>query len=1138
MYIELHCHSAYSFLDGASLPEQLALTAANLGYQALALTDHNGIYGAMAFAQEAKSLGLQAITGAELTLLDGSHVTILAETPEGYANLCRLITEAHLRRADRRDPRLEFAALEALHEGLIVLSGCRDGFLPQLLRREGRAAARACAERCRAVFGHENFFVELQRNYVRGDLALTRALRDLAHDVQLGVVASGNVHYHARERHRLHDVLVAIRHRTTLDGSHGARRPNSEFSLRPLEEVTVLFRDCPDAVATTVAIAARCRAFDLTRDLGYGFPDFRGADRTPAPRALAELCRARLEERYARGTEHRAEAERRLEQELTLIEHHQLSGFFLVYHDLFDLAREVAADVRRGSRRATGNLLPGRGRGSSVSSIVCYLLGLSHIDPVANRLFLGRFLNETLASVPDIDLDFPREIREELIRRVYTRYGAEHVGLVCSFPTYRLRSAVREIGKALDLPAGEIEQVAKLADPKGLPDGRSRSGGLADELDQLPGFQGRRNAPLWKELCELAEEIAGLPRHVSQHVGGMIISSRPLVELVPLERAAMPDRVVCQWDKDSCDDARFIKIDFLALGMLSLVEECVELVARREGEPPDLSRIDFADQAVYDRICRGDTVGLFQIESRAQIQMLRRTRPRDLEDLAVEVAIVRPGPIVGGAVNPYVRRREEQRRAREAGRPYEPPVDHPLLRDVLAETLGVILYQDQVLQVCQALAGFTAGQAEALRRAMSRRRSRELMAGFWEEFRAGAATREVTERVAAKLFAQVIAFSEFGFPKSHAAAFGLLAYQSAWLRHYHPAEYYCALFNNQPMGFYSLDALGRDAKRNGIEIRLPDVNVSDVWCTVERETLKDSGTVAGNPKGLPDGRGKGETRAVRVGLGFIRDWSEETATAVVAEREQGGPFRSVGDVVRRAPPQLKRPAIEHLVWVGGCDGFGLTRRGLLWQVGLWLPPQSDPGDEARRRRQLELPLDQPFERLRFGGLEAGERVLAEYAVLGFAASGHPLQLLRGALPAGVVSSDRLPGLRHGSGVEVAGLVVARQRPETAKGFIFVLLEDEAGMVNVIVRPDVYQRHRPAIRGEPLLWVRGKLAKDDGTLNLLAEEVQGLTLRGMRDAGSEMRPHTTHPASRIPHPDSPYAFLTTFRHVAPESKDWG
>ena len=1117
MYTELHCHSAFSFLDGASLPEQLALTASQLGYPALALTDHDGLYRSMAFAQESQKLGLQAITGAELTLLDDSHVTLLAETPEGYANLCRLITEAHLGREDRRDPRLDFASLEARHAGLLVLSGCRNGLLPAVLRRDGPAAARRFAERCRAVFGPERFFVELQRNFVRGDRALTMALKDLADSVQLGVVASCNVHYHKRERHRLHDVLVAIRHRTTLDGSHSVRHANSEFFLRPPDEVEELFRDCPDAVANTAALAERCRAFDLTRDLGYTFPDFRGADLTPAPRALAELCRAKLEQLYAPGSTHRESAQRRLEQELTLIEHHRLSGFFLVYHDLFDLAREVAADVRSGSRRAHANLLPGRGRGSSVSSIVCYLLGLSHIDPIANGLFLGRFLNDTLASVPDIDLDFPREIREELIRRVYKRYGDEHVGLVCSFPTYRLRSTVREIGKALDLPPGEIEQVARLAD--------RRSGGLADELEQLPGFEGRTTAPLWKELCELAEEIAGLPRHISQHVGGMVISSRPLVEIVPLERAAMEDRVVCQWDKDSCDDARFIKIDFLALGMLSLVEECVELVAGREGTPPDLSRIDFADPAVYDRICRGDTVGLFQIESRAQIQMLRRTRPRNLEDLAVEVAIVRPGPIVGGAVNPYVRRREDQRRAREAGRAYEPPLDHPLLREALAETLGVILYQDQVLQVCQALAGFTAGQAEALRRAMSRRRSRELMAEFWEEFRDGAARRGVPEATAERVFTQVIAFSEFGFPKSHAAAFGLLAYQSAWLRHYHPSEYYCSLFNNQPMGFYSLDALGRDAKRNDVEILLPDVNASDVWCTVLTPCPP-----------LPSG--EGGRYAVRVGLGFVRDWSEETATELVRERERRGLFTSIGDLARRAPPQLKRTAIEHLVWVGGCDGFGLTRRELLWQVGLWLPPETARNSDARARRQLELALNHPHEGLRFGGLAADERLLAEYAVLGFAPSGHPLSLLKDALPPGVVQSDALSRRETATTVEVAGLVVARQRPETAKGFIFVLLEDEAGMVNVIVRPDVYERYRPAIRGEPLLWVRGKLAKDDGTVNVLAEEARGLRLHGMRDAGNEMRPDPTHPASRISHPDSPYAFLRTFRRFAPDSKDWG
>ena len=1087
-YAELHCHSAFSFLDGASLPEDLVATAHELGYSALALTDHNGLYGSMTFAQAAKSLGLQAITGAEVTLLDeieGAHLTLLAETPQGYANLCRLLTEAHLG-ADRLDPRLAFDSLAARQEGLIVLSGCRrDGLLPRTLEADGGglAAARRLAERCKDVFGKDRFFVELQRNRVRGDLTLTRALIDVAESLQLGVVATGGVHYHRRERHRLHDVQVAIRHRTTLDGSHRARRPNSEFYLRPLEEVIALFKDCPDAVANGLVIAERCRAFDLTRDLGYTFPDFRGANRAPAPQALAELCRARMSARYPEDSVHRAAAERRLAEELTLIEHHRLSGFFLVYHDLFELAREVAADVRRGSRRASGNLLPGRGRGSSVSSIVCYLLGLSHIDPIANHLFLGRFLNDTLASVPDIDLDFPREIREELIRRVYKRYGDEHVGLVCSFPTYRLRSAVREIGKALDLPLGEIELVAKLAD--------RRSGGLAEELEQLPGFAGRKDAPLWKELCELAEEVRGLPRHVSQHVGGMVISSRPLVEIVPLERAAMEDRVVCQWDKDSCDDARFIKIDFLALGMLSLVEECVELIARKEGRAPDLSRIDFDDAAVYDRICAGDTVGLFQIESRAQIQMLRRTRPRDLGDLAVEVAIVRPGPIVGGAVNPYVRRREAQRHAREAGRPYEPPVDHPLLRECLGETLGVILYQDQVLQVCQALAGFTSGQAEALRRAMSRRRSRDLMGGFWEEFRTGAAARGVPEATAEKVFTQVIAFSEFGFPKSHAAAFGLLAYQSAWLRHYHPVEYYVGLFNNQPMGFYSLDVLSRDAQRNHVEIRPPDVNASDVWCTVE-------------PRGHAPG-------ALRVGLGFVRHWSEETATATVLEREQHGPFRGVGDFVRRAPPGLKRTAIEALVWVGGCDDFGLTRRELLWQVGLWLPPKAEQSGDGRGRRQLELALDHPHEHLRFGGLAAHERLLAEYATLGFSAGAHPFSLVRDALPPGIVPSDKLATREHGATIEVAGLVVARQRPETAKGFVFVLLEDEAGMSNVIVRPDIYDRYRAAVRGEPFLLVHGTLAKDDGTVNVLAEKVEGL------QGG---------------------AFLKTMRRVAPDSKDWG
>ncbi len=1095
MYAELHCHSAFSFLDGATLPEQVAFEAQTLGYSALALTDHNGLYGSMIFAQTAKQVGLQAITGAEMTLLDGSHITLLAETPSGYSNLCRLVTEAHLSREDRHDPRLAFRSLEQLADGLIVMSGCRTGLLPRVLAQQGFTAARRLAERCRTTFGRDNFLVELQRNHVRGDRALSQALCNIADSVGLQVVATGDVHYHRQELYKVHDALTAIRHRTTLDASHEQRFPNSEFYLRAPRDVAALFRDRPDAIANTVEIAERCKSFDLTADLGYSFPDFRGAGHQTAPRALAEFCNTKLEEYYPSGSEHRAEAVSRLEQELRLIELHGLCGFFLLYRELLELAHEVAADVREGTRRVSANLLPGRGRGSSVSSIVCYCLGLSHIDPIQNRLFLGRFLNEELASIPDIDLDFPREIRKELIRRVYEQYGHEHVGLVCTFPTYHLRSAVRDIGKVLDLPPGEIERIAKLG-------GHQSARGVREELQKLPGLTDKADSPLWRHLGDLCEHVAGLPRHISQHVGGMIISSRPLVELVPLERAAMPDRVICQWDKDSCDDARFVKIDFLALGMLSLVEECVEMVAEREGTPPDLSRIDFSDTAVYDQICTGDTVGTFQIESRGQIQMIRRTRPRNLEDLAVEVALVRPGPIVGGAVNPFVRRREALRIATANNRTYEPPFDHPLLRDALRETLGVIVFQDQVLQVCQALAGFSAGQAEALRRAMSRRRSLELMQGFWEQFRDGAAARGVPESTAQKVFTQVTAFSQFGFPKSHAAAFGLLAYQSAWLRYYHPVEYYAALFNNQPMGFYSLDVLGRDADRHGVEVKLPDVNKSDVYCTVEDGT-------------------------VRIGFGFLRDWGMDVAEEVVLERERNGPYRYLADCVRRAPARLSRKAIENLVWVGGCDLFGLTRRELLWQVGLWLPPRSDRPDRNRVRRQLELPLTHPYEDMRFPDVPSDERLLAEYQVMGFAASGHPFALIGNALPSNVVRSDHLDQLEENVDVQVAGMVVARQRPETAKGYSFILLEDQAGMINAVVRPDIYDRDRITIRTEPYLLIVGKLAKDDGTVNILTEEVRPLQLR--RPAVKE--------EPDLSYGQSPYKFLKNLRRNKSQSRDW-
>jgi error-prone DNA polymerase len=1068
-YVELHCHSGFSFLDGASHPEELVMRAVELGYPALALTDHNGLYGSMEFAQAARQANLQPITGAEVTLREcftgvdepegGHHVTLLAETPQGYANLCRLLTETHMH-SERGDARLPLESLLRLPEGLILLTGCLKSPVAAALD-SSVADAEAFTGRLISAFGPGNVFMELQDNAVKGDRARNKGLGRLAGRMGLGVVATGNVHYHRPERHRLQDVLVSIRSRATLDGAHGARRANRLFHLPDAWEMRHRFQSRPEAVTNTLLIAERCAQFDLTEDLGYEFPDFAGSERDGGIESLAAMCLGKISQLYEPGSEEERDAEERLHTELCLVDLHGLAGFFLVYRDIMKLAGEVAREVRGEAPRASSGLPAGRGRGSSVSSIICYLIGLSHIDPVKNNLFLGRFLNEALRSVPDIDLDFPRDIREKLILRVYNKYGHEHTGLVCTFPTYRLKSAVREIGKVLDLPLGELEKLSKLAEH------RSASG-LADEIASLPEFKDRADGHLWKLLGELAEDVSGLPRHISQHVGGMIISSRPLVEIVPLEPAAWEGRVLCQWDKDSCEDAGFIKIDFLALGMLSLVEESIDLIAERHGEAPDLSRIDFEDEVIYDRICSGDTVGLFQIESRAQIQMLRRTRPRNLDDLFVQVAIVRPGPIVGGAVNPYVRRREMLRESPD----YEVPYPHPLLEEALGETLGVIIFQDQVLKVCQALANFSDGQAESLRRAMSRKRSREALTAHWDDFREGAMANGVDKTTAREIFTQVTAFSEFGFPKSHAAAFGLLAYQSAWMRHYYPIEFYVGLFNNQPMGFYSLDTLGRDARRNGIRTLLPDVNHSGVECTAEGDDL-------------------------RVGLGFVRGWGSEVAERVVNERLNNGPYRSIVEFLRRTPAALKRPAIENLIWVGGFGDFGLTRRELLWQAGLWLGPETD-GDSSGGREdhaQTELALDDPYAGMAFPDLGEHDQMIAEYRMLRFSANLHPLALLQHALPEGTVGSDRLPHLEQGSTVRVAGLVTTRQRPGTAKGYVFVLMEDEHGPINVIVKPDIYKRDQSSVRMEPFLTVRGRLQKDGDTLNVIAFEVEALRVPG-------------------------------------------
>jgi error-prone DNA polymerase len=1027
-YVELHAHSAYSFLDGASQPEELAARAAELGYDAFALTDHDGVYGSLEFAHACNGFGLRAITGAEVTLAGSAHVTLLCESQRGYANLCRILTDAHARtRVEGRErellPAETTAAFVAEHaEGLVCLSGCaRQGL--------GSVDPKAAARLARAFPGA--FYVELQRPFERGDARRNAALEDLASALGVPTVATGDVHAHHERRARLQDVLVAIANRTSLDGSERERRGNQEAVLRSPEEM--LERLPRTAAERTREVADRC-TFDLTQELGYRYPDFSDMS-DPADKQLREICERAFQQRFTPTSNNLLLARERLDEELALIARLGLAGFFLLHWEVLELARECALEVRGpGSPRHV--LPPGRGRGSSVGSLVCYLTGLSHVDPVAAGLSLGRFLNDEMVAVPDIDLDFPRDIREKLIVAVTERYGREHAALVATFATYRSRGAIRDVGNALGLPFAQLERLARVTD------GWSAEH-VTDELARLPGtFDG----PRWAAFRELTREISRLPRHISQHPGGMVISTRPLIDLVPVQPAAMAGRQICQWDKDSCADAGFLKIDLLGLGMLSAVEDAVDQIARLRGETIDLSRIPLDDPQVYGEIQVADTVGVFQIESRAQMQSLLRTRPENLDDLTVQVALVRPGPIQGKAVHPYIDRRQKLR----DDPAFEYPVEHESLREPLRDTLGVVVFQDQVLSVSMAAARFSVGEAEGLRRAMSRKRSEEAIEAFRPRFVEGCLGNEIAEATAHTIYDKLVGFAGFGFPKSHAAAFALLAYQSAWLRHYYPAEFLCSLLNAQPMGFYPPASLVRDGQRRGVTVAPPHVNRSAAACVVQ------------------DG-------AVRIGLGYVRSVGAEEAKAIAA----GQPYEDVGDLARRAPAGID--ALEAIVAAGACDDWG-PRRDLLWKLGA-TPRSSAAG-------QLVLPLEPTAETPELPAQTDWEQMLADYKHVSLSVGVHPLELLRPHLP-GVVTSAELSGVPHGAQIAVAGLAVARQRPSTANGIVFMLLEDEHGQMNLIIRPPVYEAYRAIVRGEPLILARGRFERVDRNENVLVTSIETL-----------------------------------------------
>jgi error-prone DNA polymerase len=1061
VYVELHCHSAYSFLDGASLPEELAAAAAGLGYGALALTDHDGLHGAMELATTIKDceLDLRPIVGAELTLEDGAHLTLLCATGTGYSNLCRLVTAAHAgtRPHPGREPlppQTAYADLERHAEGLICLSGCaRHGAVARAVEDGRHADAAAAARRLLAIFGRDDLRIELQRPFARHDRRRNRLLSELAQRLGVPCVATGNVHAHERDRTALQDALVAVRLRRTLDECEAKRRGNSSHALAAPAAMAARFADHPDAVTETLRIAERIE-FDLRSDLGYAYP--RQGDRS-ADAELAAVCQALFEERYGQGHKLRSEAADRLADELRVIAGLGLSGFFLLHRDMLELAREVAIEVR-GPDTVRALLPPGRGRGSSVSSLVCHLTGLSHVDPVEKKLNLGRFLNDELTAMPDIDLDFPRDIRERLIPRVVDRYGTDRAALVASFPTYQAPSAVRDFAKVLGLPPAEVERLARTVDPWGSGNDISGDVAQARTIDAAN--------PRWQALIKLVRDARRLPRHMSQHPGGMVVSTTPLTDLCPIQPAAMEGRQMVQWDKDSCGDAGFLKIDLLGLGMLSCVERCVEAVARTRGERIDLSRIDLEDERVYAEIQAAETMGVFQIESRAQMQMLKRTRPENLDDLTVQVALVRPGPILGGAVHPYI----ERRRALREDPSYEIPYEHPSLEPVLRDTLGAIVFQDQVIEVAMEFAGYSASQAEKLRRAMSRRRSEEAMRAHQRDFVEGAVAKGVERAVAERVYSQIVGFSGFGFPKAHSAAFGLLAYQSTWLRVHYGPEFLAALLNEQPMGFYPPDALVHEAQRRGVEILPPCVVASGVECSVEP---------------LPAAPRLG----VRIGLGYVNGVREEEIRALVVERARGGGWASIGDLAARSGAGGE--TLGRLAWAGACDVLvegpeDERRRMALWSLGVAAPAVSlgAVGD------QLALPLE-PQAGPELRALTAWERLLADYGSTGMTLREHPLELMRPALPEATIDSGELERAGHGAMVRVAGLVVARQRPETAKGITFMLLEDEHGTINLIVPKAVHDECRLVVRGEPLVVADGRVEHREGVTNVLVHDIRRL-----------------------------------------------
>src|SRR5213594_3379633 len=1019
-YVELRCRSAFSFLAGASLPEDLVERAAVLGYDALALADARGVYGAPRFFQAARRAGLRALVGAEVPVAGAGWLWLLVEDRTGYRNLCRLLTAGALGRA-KGEALVTWAEVEEHAAGLHCLAGGAEGPL-------AGADAAANLTRLKRLFG-ARLAVDVHRHGERAGERLARHLADLAAAHRVPVVATNDVRHAAPEGRPLLDVLTCIRLGTTLDQAGRRLLANVERHLKPPAAMAALFRDMPEAIRQSRRIAERC-AFTLA-DLGYRFPEFPLAPGETPIAHLRALTYGGARDRYRTIT---PAVRQQLEHELGMIERLDLAGYFLIVWDIVRFCRE---------RRILC-----QGRGSAANSAVCYALGITAVDPVGIGLLFERFLSEERGEWPDIDLDLPSgDRREEVIQYVYRRYGERGAAMTATVITYRTRSAVREAGKALGLSLEQVDRLAKLL----------RAHGWSDEHDELAAQLQNGGvdpeSPRIPLLVDLVRQMQGLPRHLGQHTGGMVIAAGRLDEVVPLEPAAMPGRNVVQWDKDDCADLGLIKVDLLGLGMLAALEEAIPLVRAHDGVELDLAHLPPDDPKTYAMIRKADTIGVFQIESRAQMATLPRMKPDHFYDLVVEVAIIRPGPIVGQMVHPYL--------ARRAGRE---PVHyaHPALEPILRRTLGVPLFQEQLLRMAMAVAGFTAGEAEELRRAMGFKRSEARMQAIEAKLRAGMDAQCISGRAQDEIVQQITSFALYGFPESHSASFALIAYASAYLKAHHPAAFFCALLDAWPMGFYHPATLVKDGQRHGVAVRPIDVTRSDWKCTME----------AG---------------AVRLGMRYVLGLGEEAARRLVA----GRPFASVAEAAQRGC--LRKDEVEALAHAGAFAAFGLTRREALWQAAA---VERDAASLLARvgppSAAAPLPPMTPF-----------EETAADYAATHLTPGPHVMAYLRDGLrAAGVRAARELDAVPHGAPVRVAGHVIVRQRPGTAKGFCFLTLEDETGTANAVVVPQLYERSRVVLNTSPLLEVAGRLECVDGVTHVRAASFRRLEVPAAMPEGHD------------------------------------